>query len=301
MSQSQPAIVCFGEVLWDLLPAGKLAGGAPMNVAYHANNFGLKSKMISRIGNDDLGRELIGFLKNKKIPTGLIQLDHTFQTGIVEVTLDEKGSPSYVIVQPAAWDYIHPDEEAQKAVKKSDALVFGSLACRSERTKKTLLELIDLAPKCVFDVNLRPPFYSRDLLDELLSKADLVKMNDEELEIIAEWIGAGGNEEAKMNTLKNHYNLQGLIVTKGANGAVFLNEHGLFSHPGLPVKVKDTVGSGDAFFGGFLSQFMSGQPVDACLEFACAAGAYVATKEGATPDISGKIISEFIKQRTDEN
>jgi fructokinase len=278
------SIVCFGEVLWDLLPSGKIAGGAPMNVAYHAKVFGLQSQMVSRVGVDDLGRELMAFLSDKGIQTNLVQRDHTFSTGTVNVRLDEKGTPSYEIVQPAAWDNIHPDEAAKQAVKNADAFVFGSLACRTERTKKTLLELLELARERVFDVNLRPPFFSQNLLEELLQKATVVKMNDEELSTISGWYGASGDELANMDFLKKRFHLDALIVTKGAEGAAFLNGNGHYTHPGFKVKVQDTIGSGDAFLGAFLSKALAGVAAPECLEFACAAGAFVATKKGATPD-----------------
>ncbi len=279
-------IVCFGEVLWDLLPSGKIAGGAPMNVAYHAKVFGLQSQMVSRVGVDDLGKELLVFLSDKGIPTNFVQRDHNFPTGTVNVKLDEKGSPSYEIVQPAAWDYIHPEEAAKQAVKEAGTLVFGSLACRTERTKKTLLELLELATVRVFDVNLRQPFFSKDLLETLLAKATMVKMNDEELETLSAWFGASGDEANRMNYLKEQFQLDALIVTKGALGAAFLNENNHYTHPGFKVKVQDTIGSGDAFLGAFLSKLLGGASAEESLETACAAGALVATKKGATPDYS---------------
>jgi fructokinase len=295
---THPTIVCFGEVLWDLLPTGKVAGGAPMNVAYHASNFGLPARIISRVGADELGRELIAFLAAKHIPTELIQTDAAHPTGVVQVSLDEKGSPSYEIVQPAAWDFIAPEAAAQRAVASATALVFGSLACRTAETKNTLLQLIEAAPYRVFDVNLRPPFYSQGLLDELLHKASLVKMNDEELDAIAGWQGQSGDEEAKMAFLKKHYALDALLVTRGPNGAVLLNADGFFAHGGFPVQVQDTIGSGDAFLGGFLSQMLAGAPPARCLEFACAAGAFVATQKGATPVLDIDIIDGFIREKT---
>ena len=296
-AMTSPSIVCFGEVLWDKLPSGKIAGGAPMNVAYHANNFGLKSKMISRVGNDDLGKELLAFLKEKGVSTDLIQTDHTFQTGVVNVTLDEKGSPSYEIVEPVAWDYIHPDETAQKAVKNAAALVFGSLACRTERTKKTLLELLGMAKLRVFDVNLRPPFFSRELLETLLEKADIVKMNDEELEIIAGWYGGGNNERSDLELVREKFDLQTIVMTKGPNGAVLQNADGFFTQGGFPVKVQDTIGSGDSFFAGFLKKYLTGAPPQECLAFACATGALVASKKGGTPSISEDEVEQFRQKR----
>ena len=138
---SKKMVVCFGEVLWDLLPTGKVAGGAPMNVAYHLNNFGVRSLMISKVGSDDLGEELLGFLKQKVVSTDLIQKDDTFQTGVVNVIFDEKGSPSYDIVQQVAWDYIHFNGKVLGAVEQCDLLVYGSLATRSEASRNTLFQL----------------------------------------------------------------------------------------------------------------------------------------------------------------
>ncbi|MEY3367990.1 MAG: hypothetical protein RI973_1145, partial [Bacteroidota bacterium] len=141
-ASSHYQVICFGEVLWDLLPTGKIAGGAPMNVAFHANNLGLKAGMISRVGKDAHGSELLAFFHEKGIPTGLIQQDEELPTGIVNVSLDERGSPSYEIVAPASWDNIQPAEAARQAVQQAGVLVFGSLACRSPRTRDTLLDLL---------------------------------------------------------------------------------------------------------------------------------------------------------------
>ncbi len=281
-----PAIICFGEVLWDVLPTGKIAGGAPMNVAFHVNQLGLRSHMISRIGDDELGRELVAFLDDKGISTKLVQTDPTFPTGIVNVVLDEKGSPTYDIVQPSAWDFIHPDNEMTDTVREAEALVFGSLSCRNERTRRTLLELLDVATLRVLDVNLRPPFFSKNLLELLLSQSDIVKMNDEELSLLAAFWANIDEERAQMEFLKEKFKLGTIIVTKGAHGASLLNDYGYYAQKAFNVKVQDTIGSGDAFFGAFLSKTLTGSPAEDCLEFACLAGAFVASKKGATPNYS---------------
>ncbi len=295
---STPTIICFGEVLWDLLPSGKIAGGAPMNVAFHANQFGLNSKMISRVGHDELGNELLDFLNQKGVSTHLVQTDHTFSTGTVNVVLDEKGSPSYDIVQPAAWDFIHPDSEMLDTVKESDALIFGSLACRSSRTKRTLLELLEVAPLRVLDVNLRQPFYAKSLIEELLSQADIVKMNDEELELISGyWIDLHDPQD-QMVYLRKKFGLETLIVTRGSNGAVCLDESGYCEQSGYPVTVKDTIGSGDSFLAAFLSKMLNGENAAECLRFACAIGALVATKQGGTPVLEASEIESILNTKT---
>ena len=290
----QPTIICFGEVLWDLLPTGRIAGGAPMNVAFHVNQMGMQSKMISSIGDDDLGKELKRFMENKGISTDLIQTDNTFPTGIVNVILDNGGYPSYEIVSPVAWDYIRPDDKAKDLVKSADALVFGSLACRTERNKRTLFEYLELAPIRILDVNLRAPFYSQPLIESLLEKADIVKMNDEELALIAGWQGLDGEERSQLEFLKNKFGLDVLILTKGKDGAVCLDETGYYEQPAFPVVVKDTIGSGDSFLAAFLSKYLKNEPTRQCLIFAGAVGALVATKAGGTPELTSQEILAMI-------
>lgn len=282
---SNPVIICFGETLWDLLPTGRKAGGAPMNVAFHANQLGLEASVISKIGDDDLGKELKRFLEDIGVSVDLIQTDSTFPTGMVNVMLDQNGSPSYEIVSEVAWDHIHYDDQLKDFVKNASALIFGSLACRTEHNKRTLLECADLANMRVFDVNLRTPFYSKSLVEELLGKADIVKMNDEELAIIAEWLGVSGNEQSQLEYIKNKFSLDLVILTKGSHGAACLDKTGYHEQPGFRVKVQDTIGSGDSFLAAFLSRFLKGEPTSDCLFYASAVGALVATKQGGTPKI----------------
>lgn len=290
-----PVVICFGEVLWDLLPSGKIAGGAPMNVAYQTNNLGMQSRMISRVGSDDLGRELLAFLQGKGVSTDWVQIDSTYPTGIVNVSLDEKGIPSYEIVQPAAWDHIELREEMLHTVAGVDALVFGSLSCRSEHSKKTLLALIGKAPLRVFDVNLREPFYSQTLLEELLPKANIVKVNDLELDILASWYDMEGTESDQMAALQEKFGFDRIIVTKGEHGAACRSKAGYCTVPGVSVKVQDTIGSGDAFLSGYLSQLFAGASDQECLRFANALGALTATKAGGTPNISLEEIRAFLE------
>ncbi|MCB0580624.1 MAG: carbohydrate kinase [Phaeodactylibacter sp.] len=293
---SKPTIICFGEVLWDVLPDKRVAGGAPMNVAFHANQFGMESKMISCVGDDELGKELIRFLENKGVSTSLIQTDPTFPTGTVNVILDNGGSPSYEIVSPVAWDYIRADDKTKDVVRSADALVFGSLACRTERNKRTLFEYLELAPVRVLDVNLRVPFYSRPLIESLLARADIVKMNDEELALIAGWQQAAGSEKAQLGFLRDAFGLDVLILTRGKNGAACLDESGFHEHPGFPVTVKDTIGSGDSFLAAFLSKYLRGVNTRKCLAFAGAVGALVATRAGGTPEITAGDIQAIMGQ-----
>lgn len=288
------SIVCFGEILWDMLPTGKVAGGAPMNVAYHAKQFGMNAQMISAVGNDNLGKELVVFLQKKEIPTNFIHINYTFDTSTVQVTLNEKGSASYEIVEPVAWDFLFADESRDKAVIEADYLLFGSLICRNEANLKTLLHLADQAQTVVFDVNLRPPFYSQALIESLLQEADIVKMNDEELEIILNWYGIKGDLTNQMTFVIEKFELETLVMTQGKHGAFCMHDGVLYTQKSFPVTVKDTVGSGDSFLAAFIYNMSIGASWQKCLEFACATGAFVATQSGGTPMISKNIILDFI-------
>ncbi|MEM1119352.1 MAG: carbohydrate kinase [Bacteroidota bacterium] len=294
MTDNQPTIICFGEVLWDLLPGGKMAGGAPMNVAYHLHNFGSSSKIISRVGNDENGKEILQFLEDRGVSTDLVQTDAFYPTGTVKVQLDDKGSPAYEIVQPVAWDYINVDLANQKAVKQADAFVFGTLATRNNRTKETLVALLEKAPLKVLDVNLRPPFFNQGFLDYLLQKADIVKMNDEELALIGSWYFDEKEEIALAQLVKRYFQITILIVTQGSKGAFAVDPlNHIKSVTAKKVTVADTIGSGDSFLAGFMYQYLMNEPLLVCLDFAARTGALVATKRGGTPKISEDMVASL--------
>lgn len=295
MTQKTPTIVCFGEVLWDLLPSGKVAGGAPMNVAYHANQLGIRAQMVSKIGKDELGSSLMDFLSGKGISINLIQTDYTFPTGTVNVALDANGSPSYEIVAPVAWDYIHADRANKAAVSAADAFVFGSLSSRNETSRTSLLSLLELAQLKVLDVNLRSPFFTQDLLLQLLQLADIVKMNDEELQIVGQWLDINDTEVATAKKIRDHFQWQQFIVTRGAQGAWLFNDRGMINSDGIAIQVQDTIGSGDSFLAAFLSKFLRDEVPEKCLQFAAATGAFVATQKGGTPEFSESEIQALIK------
>jgi len=294
---TKKSIVCYGEVLWDMLPTGKVAGGAPMNVAFHANNFGMDAQMISAVGQDELGQELLQFLTQKGIATNFIVNTDALPTSTVEVTLNETGSASYEIVEPVAWDTLLVDEAMIDAVAKSDYLLFGSLICRSANNVRQLFRLLEKANTVVFDVNLRPPFYSQSLLEILLKESDIVKMNEDELALIADWYGAKKDMAGQMTFLKDKFKIATLLISKGKDGACCLHDKLLVEQGSFPVEVQDTVGSGDSFLAAFLYQLSQGSSWQACLEFACATGALVATKSGGTPDLNEGVVKDFIAAR----
>lgn len=291
---SLPRVICFGEVLWDLLPTGKIPGGAPMNVAYHLTNFDVPTQMVSRVGGDNNGRELTQFLEEKKVDTYLIQRDAFYPTGTVNVKLDEGGSPSYEIVKPVAWDYINVSIINTKAVKEAEAFVFGSLAARNIRTQETLFSLLEMAKLKVFDVNLRAPFYSKELIEQLLIKANIVKMNDEELELIGGWFFGKVPTFTLAQKVKAHFKITILIITQGSKGAFVIDEkEEIKSIAAKKVTVVDTIGSGDSFLAGFLHKYLKFEPIFSCLDFAAKVGALVATKRGGTPKITKEMVAAF--------
>lgn len=287
-------IICFGETLWDMLPSGHLPGGAPMNVAIHLKNQQFEPLVLSRVGTDDLGVALVAFLHSQGLSTRYIQVGQTHLTGVVKVNLDNKQEVSYKIVEPVAWDYIQYDEEAARQVAASDVFIFGSLASRSYPSRTTLLQYLALAKFKVFDVNLRPPHYTPEGILRLLDYADVVKMNHQELALIAAWLELAGEEAHQMAALLERFQLQALIVTRGENGAAALTGQGYVQHPGFQVEVEDTIGSGDAFLATFLAHYLRHQPLAACLHKACLVGSYVATCPGATPNYTPQLLEEFL-------
>ena len=288
------SIVCFGEMLWDMLPTGKQPGGAPLNVAVHLRNFGLDARLISRVGDDDLGAELLDFVAAQGLATDTVQQGKTHLTGVVKVNVDDCNEVTYKIVQPVAWDYIQYSDALAELVAGADALLFGSLAARTPATRETLYRLLPHARLKVFDVNLRSPYYSRDLVTYLLQHADLVKMNEHELAEVMSWFGGLSTEESALEWLAGRFHLQAVCVTKGAAGAVLWTGGHLYRSAGFAVTVRDTIGSGDAFLAALLRGWLAGQEPGTCLRFACATGSLVATYQGATPAISEALVQELV-------
>lgn len=274
--------VCFGEILWDILPDAQLPGGAPMNVAYHLNQLGIAATMISRAGKDELGEKLLNFISSKGVPTAYIQEDDTYGTGKVLATVNNN-HVSYEILQPVAWDYIEYSIPLQKLVSSAPYFIFGSLVARNEDSRKTLFELLESADRKVLDINLRKPHYERRTLDYLLQHADILKLNDDELMILSEWYGFKGSDQDKMKAFKDRFHLHTVITTRGDKGAIVWQDEVFCEHPGFRVKVADTIGSGDAFLAGFLSKTMNGASLAEAVAFACGMGAFIAGRHGACP------------------
>ena len=277
-------VVCFGEILWDKLPSGNKPGGAPMNVAIHLHKHGISSKLISSIGNDENGERLTEFLLQQGLETDHIQKHSTLPTGVVDVKLDLEKQASYTIVKPVAWDEIYYQENHSELVSKAGALVFGSLACRSSISSETLLKLLDNSKLTIFDMNLRPPHFENHVLQDLINRCDILKINEDELKYLeSNYHLEKGNAENQLFQLSELTRTNTICVTLGNKGALVLHDGKIYKHPGFSVTVVDTVGAGDAFLASFISGFLQNFLMDQNLARSCATGALVASKQGANP------------------
>lgn len=290
-------VVCFGEILWDVLPTGAKPGGAPMNVAYHLQKLGLAPAVITRVGTDEAGNQLQQLLNDNNITTGYIQTDTQHQTGVVLASLNARAEATYEIVQPVAWDFIKEHEDLKKLVRAARYFIFGSLAARSETSRNTLFQLLENANTKVLDINLRPPHFSNELVEDLIHQCDILKINDQELQQIAGRFGAFETLEEGMDLLQGKFGIETIVTTRGSNGALLYINGKMYAHPGFKISVKDTVGSGDAFLAALLFGLNNNTPPEEALAFANKLGAFVASSEGACPDYTiSDIDAAFVKQ-----
>lgn len=291
-------VVCFGEVLWDIFPSHKKIGGAPLNVALQLASFNHNVTIISAIGKDENGEKLLKYLNENGLNTDNLQKHEIYDTGSVNVILNDKGSATYEIMYPRAWDKIVLTNSNIEAVKKSDAFVFGSLVTRDAISKETLYALVELANYKVFDLNLRPPHYSKDILIHLMEASDFIKFNDEELYEVCTYLGSKYNSlEQNLKFIAEKTNSKHICVTKGPFGAVLLYDSKLYYNSGYKIKVADTVGAGDAFLGTLISNLLNEIDPQQAIDVACAVGALVARSEGANPKLTLLDIAAFINPK----
>ncbi|PKD16454.1 carbohydrate kinase [Salegentibacter salinarum] len=287
--------VCFGEILYDVFPDRERIGGAPLNVASRLSGLGISTEMISKVGDDEKGEKLISYLESKNIKTDNISKDTEFPTGVVNVKLSESGSATYDIAHPVAWDKIEISEGIKYSVQNADTFIFGSLICRDQVSRKVLFELLPEAKYRIFDINLRPPYYEKEVLVKLMEQADFIKFNDDELFEIADMMGSKYNSlEQNLHFVSKRTNTRTICVTKGRHGAVLLKDGNCYYNSGFKTKVKDTVGAGDSFLASLIAGMLKNEDPQSSLDFACAVGALVAGEEGANPEISKERIQKFI-------
>jgi fructokinase len=295
----------FGEILWDCLPSGRHAGGALFNVAAHLAQLGVSASLLSAVGQDSLGDEILEVAKDKGVNIEFVGRARIgLPTGTVIATVDAMGNATYELVQPVAWDEIIVSPEALESVAKAGAFIFGSLATRSPYNLDQLDRLLGVkGPLKFFDVNLRPPFADPNRIVELAARADVIKLNHDEVGQIASWLRTGeatpnppGNIDAVAEAcaaLSEATDTPRICVTMAAAGAALWDRGDLVSAPAPKVVVKDTVGAGDAFMAGLMVGLTRGADAQIVVETACRLGAIVASHDGATPLLPEEIIKEF--------
>lgn len=287
-------IVGIGEVLWDCLPEGRKIGGAPANFAYHAGQFGFRSLAVSAIGDDRLGKEIKEKFDQRGLDYKLETVD--FPTGTVQVTLDDKGIPCYEIMENVAWDNIPYSSELDDIAHNCKAVCFGSLAQRSEVSRGTINRFLDAMPESddayrIFDINLRQHFYSKETIENSLSKCNVLKINDEELVVVSVILGCEGmSQEDACRKILNDNGLKILILTCGTEGSYVFSKDEMSFQNTPKVEVADTVGAGDSFTGSFIASILKGRSISDAHRRAVDVSAYVCTQNGAMPVLPDELI-----------
>lgn len=288
----------MGEALWDVLPEGKKIGGAPANFAYHVSQFGFDSRVVSAVGNDELGDEILDVFRSKGVKCQIERVG--YPTGTVQVKLDDEGVPCYEIKENVAWDNIPFTNELKRLALNTRAVCFGSLAQRSEVSRSTINLFLDAMPDVegqlrVFDINLRQNFYTKEILLESFSKCNVLKINDEELIAISRMFGYPGIDlQDKCRALLTKYDLQMLILTCGTNGSYVFTPSVISFQETPKVPVADTVGAGDSFTASFCASILNGKSVSEAHKLAVEVSAYVCTQSGAMPELPQVLIDRVV-------
>ena len=277
-------IVGIGEILWDMLPSGKALGGAPANFAYHAGRLGEEGWAVSAVGDDALGREILDLVASKGLHSLIAVTDKP--TGTVQVSLDERGVPTYNIMEDVAWDNIPFTADMDALAKRADAVCFGSLVQRMGSRASVLRFIRSMRPDAlkVFDINLRQHYYSQDVLETSLRLADILKINDEEIGIVASMFGLGGDARDACRALIETFGLKLVILTRGAEGSEIITANEVIPQGVGDVEVIDTVGAGDSFTAAFVVAYLRGDSLAEAQRLASETASYVCSRKGAMPD-----------------
>jgi fructokinase len=289
-------ILAVGEILWDLLPAGKQLGGAPANSAYHAHALGSRVHLISRVGDDPLGLEILGRLHGLGVPADFVATDPAAPTGTVTVELSADGQPRFTIHENVAWDRISVDEHLLELAGRVQAVCFGSLAQRRGPSRDSIRRLVSATPAGalrVFDINIRQHFYSAELIEASLRLANVLKLNDQELVLLASMFDLRGDTREQVASLGRLFGLDTVALTRGAGGSLLVSGGAWSEHPGLPARVADTVGAGDAFTAAMTLGLLAGWPLDRINRLANEIAAYVCSQPGATPKLPDELRGGF--------
>ena len=281
-------ITGIGEILWDMFPDGAQFGGAPANFVCHSQALGARSHMVSCVGNDELGRRAMGFLKEHGVDISAVTQSEERPTGTVEIELDAEGVAQFEFATDVAWDALTWSEALTHVAVTTDVVCYGTLGQRSEISKNTIQRFLKGTTGeclCVFDVNLRQQFYTEGLIRDSLEFANILKLNDEELPVLSSSCGLSGSATSVMERLRERYNLRLVALTRGAKGAILLTENSLSVCDGFAVEVRDTVGAGDAFTAAMTLGLLLGHELDRINEHACRVAAFVCSQDGAAPKL----------------
>lgn len=289
----------IGELLWDLLLDGPKLGGAPANFAYQARALGAQSRVISRVGDDALGREAFARLAALGMPTDCLEVDGNAPTGTAAVELGADGQPHFIIHQDVAWDRLQGESASRQAVAAADAVCFGTLAQRSPASATTVRALVAASPPAalrIFDINLRQQYFSRAVIEESLALANVLKVNETELPILAKMFGLVGDAAQQIAAIADRYQLRAVAYTCGMSGSLLLAGGRYSSHTGIPTQVADTVGAGDAFTAAMALGMLADWDLDLINQRANEVASYVASCAGATPQLPEQLRSPFLAE-----
>lgn len=293
---NRPFVVAAGELLWDLLPGGRQLGGAPGNVVLHARSLGAEVALVSRVGRDPLGDEALARMSESGLPTATLQRDPEAPTGTSAVAIDGDGQPHFTLAADVAWDRIALDPTAREAAQRADAIYFGTLAQRAPGSRDAIRGLLAACrPGAlrILDLNLRDPFWTDENLRSSLGSADVLKVNEQELDRLSRLLGLSGNVRERVEQLARRFRLQVVAVTRGADGSLLYSRGEWNEQPGVKVAVRDSVGAGDAFTAALTLGLLRGEPLDRLHRRANEVGAYVCTQPGATPRLPAHLMENL--------
>lgn len=287
----QYTIGAIGEMLWDVLPEREVLGGAPANFAYHVTALGARGIPLSTVGNDPRGARAVALLQGRGVETAGISVTREWPTGYVAISLDADGIATYSFPAEVAWDHLEVNDFARGLGKKLDAVCFGTLAQRSAESRRTILAYLDsLRPETVrvYDINLRQHFFSREIVEASLDRADILKLNDEELPVLVTLLGlaqGSGSVTALLDRLLERFGLQLVILTRGGGGSLLVSRTATSDQPGIAVNIVDTIGAGDAFCAAVTIGWLRRMDLERINAMASRLAAYVCSRRGAMPEI----------------
>lgn len=294
--KTPPHVVSIGELLWDLLPSGPQLGGAPANLACHVHALGAAASLVSCVGRDRLGDEALRLLQARGLDVACIDRDPERPTGTVVVDVDADGQPRFKIVERVAWDSILATDEAMDRARQADAICFGSLAQRSPAAGRAIQQVVAASrPEAlrVFDINLRAPFFDAHVIEGSLRIANVLKLNDAELPVVAEQLGLQGTTEEQVEALAGRFGLEVIALTLGASGSLLYRGGRWAREPARSVAVIDSVGAGDSFTAALVLGLLLDLPTEVLLVHAADVAAFVCTKAGATPELPAELVAPF--------